>query len=258
MNLEVSKEIKSLETALNIARENLKLLPHGTLRCTSSNGSDQFFVNGKYMPKDMMNVIGGIAQREYLEKLIPTIEKELYYLRGYDESQKEKRIENVFNNQCEARKKIVEPIMEPIESIVEHFMSEEYEPLGFDPNDKTELYSAKGERVRSKAERIIADELIRYNIPYRYEKPLTLTSWGESVTVRPDFTVLNLRTRKTIIFEHLGMLDSMSYVEKNIPKLDLYEKNGYLLGENLICTHETSKVPLSTGVLDRYIETFFM
>lgn len=258
MNLDVSKEIKSLETAHNIARENLKLLPHGTLRCTSSNGSDQFFVDSKYMPKDMMNVIGGIAQREYLEKLIPTIEKELYYLKGYDESQKEKRIEKVFYNQCEARKRIVEPIMEPIESMVEQFMSEEYEPLEFDPNDKTELYSAKGERVRSKAERIIADELFRYNIPYRYEKPLLLTSWGETVTVRPDFTVLNVRTREKIIFEHLGMMDLMNYVEKNIPKLDMYERNGYLLGKNLICTHETSKVPLSTGVLDRYIETFFL
>lgn len=37
-----------------------------------------------------------------------------------------------------------------------------------------------------------------------------------------------------------------------------YEKNGYLLGDNLIVTHETSKAPLNIKVLDSYIKTYFI
>ena len=39
---------------------------------------------------------------------------------------------------------------------------------------------------------------------------------------------------------------------------DLYENNGYILGKNLIVTHETSKMPLVVGVVDSYIENFLM
>ena len=54
------------------------------------------------------------------------------------------------------------------------------------------------------------------------------------------------------------MMDNLAYVEKNMRKLDLYEKNGYILGKNLIVTHETSKMPLVVGVVDSYIENFLM
>ena len=48
------------------------------------------------------------------------------------------------------------------------------------------------------------------------------------------------------------------YVEKNMRKLDIYERNGYLLGEKLLLTHETSKAPLSRSILDSYIESYLL
>ena len=54
------------------------------------------------------------------------------------------------------------------------------------------------------------------------------------------------------------MMDNAAYVEKNIAKLDLYEKNGFLIGKNLIITHETSKKPLVVSVVDNYIENFLI
>ena len=47
---------------------------------------------------------------------------------------------------------------------------------------------------------------------------------------RPDFTVINKRTGKMFLYEHLGKMDDENYVASNMRKLDLYEKNGYLLG----------------------------
>lgn len=53
-------------------------------------------------------------------------------------------------------------------------------------------------------------------------------------------------------------MDDDDYVAANMRKLDLYEKNGYLLEDNLIITHETGKVPLNRNVLDSYIRTSFI
>ena len=70
--------------------------------------------------------------------------------------------------------------------------------------------------------------------------------------------MVNKNSGKKYIWEHLGMMDNQEYVERNIRKIDIYERNGYLLGEKLLLTHETSKVPLSRTVLNSYIENYLL
>lgn len=123
-------------------------------------------------------------------------------------------------------------------------------------DDKTEFYTIKGERVRSKSEKIIADELYRNGIPYKYEMPMELEGWKKKVLIYPDFTVLNKRTGKKWIIEHLGMMDKPAYYENAMQKVSTYEKNGILLGDRLIVLHETSGTPLNTVVLKKYIEKY--
>lgn len=65
-----------------------------------------------------------------------------------------------------------------------------------------------------------------------------------------------LITLEKYILEHLGMMDKISYSENAMQKIDMYEKNGILLGDGLIITHETSGNPLDINVLGRYIERF--
>ena len=127
-----------------------------------------------------------------------------------------------------------------------------------DDDVRGEFYTKKNERVRSKSEKIIADELTRYGIPYRYEYPLSLRDRNRIVTRRPDFIALNIRTLEEIIIEHMGLLDREKYFAENMDKIGLYEKNGYLIGRNLILLHETSYEPLNTKILDMYIEEYFI
>lgn len=70
--------------------------------------------------------------------------------------------------------------------------------------------------------------------------------------------IYNRRTGKIYIYEHLGRMDDANYVENNMYKLNLYEKNGYLIGKNLIITRETSKEPLNTAIVESYIQEFFL
>ena len=44
---------------INLARKEGALLPQGTLRCTSSNGTDQYFVDGNYISKKKLEIVRG-------------------------------------------------------------------------------------------------------------------------------------------------------------------------------------------------------
>ena len=66
----------------------------------------------------------------------------------------------------------------PLEMKIKDFEAEKYIGLGFREDDQTEFITNRGERVMSKSEKIIADELDRWGIPYKYEKPLPLNVAG--------------------------------------------------------------------------------
>ena len=115
---------------------------------------------------------------------------------------------------------------------------------------QSEYYTDKGERVRSKSEILIANALNRNHIPYRYECPLYLAGYG---TIHPDFTVLNVRLRKEMYWEHLGMMDEPEYIEDALNRISLYEKNHYFPGDRLILTHETLRHPLNSKNIENMI-----
>lgn len=121
--------------------------------------------------------------------------------------------------------------------------------------DASQIITERGERVRSKSEKIIADKLYSLGIPYRYECPLAL---GGNIKMYPDFTILRMLTREEVYLEHFGMMDDVNYVENTIFKLNTYEKNGIYLGVNLFVTYETSKKPMNTMVVDRMLRQLFL
>ena len=129
--------------------------------------------------------------------------------------------------------------------------------------DLPEVFTARGERVRSKSEVIIADTLFRHNIPYRYEFPLQLhrstqNTRSSTVTFHPDFLCLNVRTRTEFYWEHFGIMDNPEYSNNAAGKLRLYTENGILPGRNLIITMETQKEPLNIRVLEKLISEFLL
>ena len=51
--------------------------------------------------------------------------------------------------------------------------------------------------------------------------------------IYPDFTCLRLADRKTILWEHLGMMTDPIYCQKAMKKIDIYAKNGLYKVETL-------------------------
>ena len=81
--------------------------------------------------------------------------------------------------------------------------------------------SSKGERVRSRAEVILADALAAYHIPYRYEKGLTIGNHN----CYPDFTVINPLSGKDVYIEYCGM-NTPEYEARLQQKLQAYNEAG--------------------------------
>lgn len=113
----------------------------------------------------------------------------------------------------------------------------------------------RGERVRSKSEKILADYFYRRGIPYKYEKPLYLKHFG---TVYPDFTFLSKRTRKEIYWEHDGRMDDPVYAQSAVRKIQAYEENDIYPGEQLILTFETEKQVLNTREIERLVRRYLL
>ena len=240
---------------------SIEKAPPGKLRCATKGNSFQYYNGTTYLGKDKAKFISEIANREYLEKLLPLIKRKIKKLEdcrrclNYDFSEDEA----VYLGLHPARKKWVDPIIRIREIYIEEWANTPYEKWEIsDECAKGNFFTVKGERVRSKSEKIIADELTRYGIPYRYEYPLQLKDGNRIIIKRPDFIALNPNTLEETIIEHLGMMDSEKYYNGSLNKINLYEKNGYLIGDNLLLFHESSDAPLNTQITDRYIENFLL
>lgn len=110
-----------------------------------------------------------------------------------------------------------------------------------------------GELVRSKSEQIIANALYAYGIPFHYEEIFAYKK-GVGGVIYPDFTIL-LPNGNVIIWEHLGLLSDMDYCQRTAEKLNIYQKNGYTIGKNLILTMDDSNQNVSSVLINHIIET---
>ena len=152
------------------------------------------------------------------------------------------------------RQLLVTPI-EPIwEKELARWYDSEYHGKEF-YEGTAEIVTEKGERVRSKSEKILADYFYRNNILYQYEKPLYLKGYG---TIYPDFTFLSKKTRKEIYWEHEGMMDKPEYAKSAVKKIESYQRNGIHLGERLILTFETELTVLNSQIVEELVERYLV
>jgi len=264
--------MKSIRTALEERKEQLlkikkekekalKNVPAGHLRICQRGEKVQYYhrtdpkdFNGVYIPQKSIGMAHKLAQKDYDEKVLISVDKELYAVDKYLAISPTIPAEEIYSRLQAERRKLISPIVELQEEFVANWEKVEYTGKDFDVF-APKLYTAKGERVRSKSEVIIADSLNREGVPYRYECPIYVEGWG---TVYPDFTMLNVKERKEVYWEHLGMMDDLEYVEKALEKINIYAQNNILPGINLILTYETAKAPLNQKIVQLMIEQYLV
>jgi len=118
--------------------------------------------------------------------------------------------------------------------------------------------TTKGLAVRSKSELLIAEALSNAEIPFEYEKPLTL---GSSIRY-PDFTIEDDISGRTVYWEHLGMLEREDYRRSWEEKLRWYRANGVTPAEEgqgdrlLVTSTESSTAGFDSAAVQTIIRKY--
>ena len=272
---ETAKRIIEIEKQIRMLHKWLESAPPGRLRISAGRKRARFYhvtdaanPSGKYIRDSQQELIKALAQKDYHIKCLESLNRELVLLKRlnqfYHPGQTEPLPgdgyasyyygpeELIWKAAGEVRQGLITPVIPDDETFVKHWLEADYEKKGFS-KEAPEYYTSGGIRVRSKTEYIIAEMLNRRGIPFHYEKPLLVKKLG---TVHPDFTVLNVRRRQVYYWEHMGMMDDMDYRTHALSKIDYYIQDGYLPGKKLILTHETSKTPIRSKILEKVIETY--
>ncbi|MCR5119764.1 MAG: hypothetical protein K6B44_09150 [Lachnospiraceae bacterium] len=200
--------------------------------------------HGEYIKKDKLKFAETLAQIEYDDKLAETLEKTVKTLDRLKKEWPEDPFVSAEKKLGAGKMELVKKVCITDEEYIRAWLDADYEMMGFRETEK-DFYTRKGLRVRSKSELIIADMLDEEEIPFRYEKPLKL----KAGTVHPDFTLLNIKERKEVYWEHFGMMDDIEYRNNAFIKIREYEDSGMYQYDSMIWTFETSKYPLNTKSL---------
>lgn len=258
---QLSEEMTKLEKIKYIVDERLRDAPEGRLRISSTGKYTQYYFctndtspNGYYLPKEKQANICALAQKTYDKKLKKLVDKRLKQFQMITKDYTDDEIDTIYEHLAPSRKKLVVPIQDTYEQRIKKWKSIPYEGKAF-KQGMVEIYTKKGERVRSKSEKIIADIFYDRGIEYKYECPLYLEGYG---VVYPDFTFLSKKTNEELYWEHEGRMDDPEYADKAIKKIDLYAKNGILSGDRLFLTFESSKYALSLQFVEKLINTYLL
>lgn len=251
---------RQLHKLIEEKREALKGAPEGSLRVGNSTraGAQLYYrekaedKNGRYLQKKEGELAARLAQKDYDLRIVQAAEKEIKIIKPYLTKNAFVCAEEVYGRLPKVRQALVRPVEEPEEKYVERWLREEYEGKEF-AEDAPDFITDQGERVRSKSEIIIANILRKNGVPYRYEKPHKIQGLG---VVYPDFTVLDVKHRREVLWEHLGMMDDPLYAQAAVRKLTAYALAGYYPGERLVLTWETGEQPLNMKVVQKTAEKY--
>jgi len=261
---ELEQEKEELEKLLRTLKKASKKVPEGTLRIIKTKGKypQYYHYQGKgekqgkslrYLTKKELKFAQKLAQKQYDLAAMECLGRRADAIGKFLEQYKDTDVEVIFEKLSEERKALVIPVIETDE----RFECAWRESIRANANEfpkEVELYTEAGESVRSKSEKILADGFRRMGIPYVYEPELELEDGSR---MYPDFALLHKRKRKTIYFEHFGMMDYPEYSVRTIKKITKYEENGYWFGDNFLCTFETKDEPLDMRIVEKLLKHYF-
>lgn len=194
-----------------------------------------------------------LAQAAYQAELRKLLEQRIPQLQDLLANFEDQELEKVYCDLHPGRQCIVSPIEPTRDQCLRQWQGTPYKGLNMAPQDGY-FETNKGEKVRSKSEKILADRFCDLGIAYKYECPLI--SRGRT-TLYPDFTFFDPAHNWEFYWEHFGMMDNPAYAKRACQKLEEYGMQGIFPGDRLIVTFETANKPLSIGYVNQLIAHTF-
>jgi len=256
-NLLLNEQFR-LERVIKETKARLEKAPEGRLRLSKSHNHTQYYCcteekkSGDYISKENEALVQQLAQKSYDYKILQLAEKRLFQIKKLMRDYADDEFEKIYLNEHLERQKLIEPIEPTWEQRINEWKAVEYKGKDFQEGTPI-ILTEKGERVRSKSEKIMADYFYRNGIEYKYECPLYLKGLG---TIYPDFTFLSKKIGEEIYWEHNGKCDDISYARNMVRKINAYENNGIFPGERLVLTYETEQTILNTSKIEQLVNKY--
>jgi len=259
---EAQKRLEELYQAKVIIEKDITSQPEGKLHVVRSKNRIQYYVrtnpkdkSGQYIKKSEYDKIQKYVRKSYNEHIDVLITKELMNIEKFlrNSGLSVEKIRRIYSDYPQEIKDMISPVDVMDDEYIKEWLETKY--VGKRIQEDIPVYiSDRGDHVRSKSELNIANMLIKNNIPYKYECPLL---FSKGMTIYPDFTLLDIRNRREIYWEHRGMMGDENYANHSVFRLKQYLKEGLFLGTNLIITEETLENPLGTDEIERTINHYF-
>ena len=254
----IEKERMELQEQLKNMQKQLSQLPEGKLICSRNENRYKWYQSNDgekiYIPKSQRSLAEKLAIKKYLSLKLEEINQRIRVLDSYlnNKSQNmEKAQEELLGNPGYAE--LLTPFFTPLSEELSLWATAKYEH-NHSYMEQLLHKTVSGNMVRSKSEAMIDMLLYSNRIPFRYECALQL----EEITLFPDFTIRHPKTGKYFYWEHFGRMDDPAYYKNVYSKLHLYNSNGIIPSINLITTYETKEEPLSSEVIEKIIEHYFL
>ncbi len=263
---EAQKRAEELLSIIEEKKRSLSKAPAGRIKLIRRGGNIHCYhvtnsakPAGKYIPVSEQKLIKALTQKEYDQAVLVELQYQQKLIDNFIKKYDPSKLAKLLNARGELRRPFITPVQLSDEEYSARWLALPYKGKSFREGEP-EFLTSRGERVRSKSEMIIADILTKHDVPYKYECPLRLAAndGAGPLTVYPDFTCLNLRTREQFLWEHLGRMDDPEYSHKTVAKLRGYRKNGFILGKNLLITMECDGIPLDRKEVETLVKTFLL
>lgn len=168
----------------------------GRISTSVSNGVTQYYYHnlgdkgiGTYIRKENINVAEDIIMYNYNQKVLSLIIQWKRWIDKTLSSVPSQDIADVYTF-SKGRKALITPYEISNEDYKMAWLAQEYNTKPF-PEDTPEIYTEKGERVRSKSEKLIADKLYMLNIPYRYKWGVDFVATFETKSCPIDVRIID-------------------------------------------------------------------
>ena len=258
---ESMRRLQVLELIYIQIQNRMKKYPEGKIRIIKNKNKMQYYLrkdakdkSGVYLSKKEEKKIKIYLQKKYDMEVLKSVDEEIKNLKRFiEKGPKNIQIQNVYSECAKEIKEHILPIDITDKDFIEEWLAKPYEKKEI--SDDMPMYiTEKGERVRSKSELNIANILYNMNIPYKYECPLVLSS---GYVIHPDFTILDIRRRCEVYWEHRGMMDDEGYLKHTMQRIKDYIREGIMVGDRLIITEESSFMPLGTDEIKKIVRIIY-
>ena len=208
----------------------------------------------KYVNRQEMPEAINIARRMYAQKQLEDLKCQKHFLENIIKYQTHESAGDRFLAAHPGINSLISSGMPPQNDWAAQWKKQPY-PRNMQYPDKL-IYSTvvPDLKVRSKSEADIVACFELYKVPYHYEE---LTDFN-GTTLATDFTCLNVKSGNIWYWDHRGMMDDPSYINKTLYCDSVYLKAGVIPFINLIITTETKEHPLDIQWVKRLIEYYLI